>query len=100
VVLVFDTRPDAEPDGEWTSQIEGNELEMPHWLQASEASMEGPITLLLPDGSEMIFPPHTELAIPLGEMLKAVLLKACADGVFASLPRATTDRCAKTVELS
>jgi hypothetical protein len=37
----------------------------------------------------MIFPPHTELAIPLGEMLKAVLLKACADGVFASLPRAT-----------
>lgn len=88
VVLVFDTRPDAEPDGEWTLYIQGNELEMPHWPQACEANMEGPITLLMPDGSETDLPADTELAIPLGEMLKAVLLKARADGVFALLPKA------------
>src|SRR5258708_5367744 len=30
LVIVFDTRANAEPDGEWTSLIEGNELERPH----------------------------------------------------------------------
>jgi ankyrin repeat protein len=88
VAAVFDTRPDAEADGEWTSQIEDNMLERPHWREASEANAEQPPTLLLPDGSESVLPRSSELATPLGDLLKAVLLKACADGMFAPLPKA------------
>ncbi len=87
VVVVFDTRPDAEPDGEWNSHIEGNELERPDWLAAGEANMDGPITLVQLDGTEVELPEGTELAEPLGELVKAVLLKARADGVFAALPK-------------
>lgn len=88
VVVVFDTRPDAEPDGEWNSHIEGNELERRHWEEAREANMDGPITLVQLDGSETVLPAGTELAEPLGELVKEVLLKASADGVFAGLPKA------------
>ena len=88
VVVVFDTRPDAGPDGEWNAHIEGNELERPHWLEASEANDDGPITLVQLDGTETELPVGTELAEPLGELVKAVLLKARADGVFAGLPKA------------
>ncbi len=88
LVVVFDTRPDAEPDGEWTSLIEGNELERPHWLEAGEAMREGPISIVQFDGTEAALPSGTELADVLGEMVKAVLLKARADGVFAGLPKA------------
>lgn len=89
LVVVFDTRPDAEPDGEWTSLIEGNELERPHWLEAGEANIDGPITVLLLDGAEAELPSGTELAEILGEVVKAVLLKARADGVLAGLPKAS-----------
>ncbi|MCZ2341540.1 MAG: hypothetical protein LC104_07050, partial [Bacteroidales bacterium] len=89
LVVVFDTRPAAEPDGEWTSRIEGNELERPHWLEASEVNIDNPITLIQLDGTEADLPASTELAEPLGEMIKAVVLKACADGVFAALPKAS-----------
>jgi len=88
LVVVFDTRPDAEPDGEWTSLIEGNELERPRWLEAGEANMDGPITVIQLDGTEAELPEGTELAEILGEMVKAVVLKAKADGVFAGLPKA------------
>jgi hypothetical protein len=40
------------------------------------------------DGSEADLPEGTELAEPLGEFVRAVLLKARADGVFAGLPKA------------
>lgn len=88
VAVVFDTRPDAEPDGEWNSHIKGNAFDRSHWLEAGEANMNGPITLVQLDGTEVEFPEGTELAEPLGELVKAVLLKARADGVFASLPKA------------
>jgi hypothetical protein len=87
VVLVFDTRPDAEPDGEWTSEIEGHELKMRHWRKASDANMEQSISLVLPDGSKSILPANADLATPLGDLLKGVLLKARADGLFAELPK-------------
>ena len=32
VALVFDTRPDAEPDGEWNDFAEDNEVPFDHWL--------------------------------------------------------------------
>jgi hypothetical protein len=87
-VVVFDTRPDAKPDGEWNSHIEGNEVERPQWLEAGEANMDEPITLVQLDGTEKVLQPGTELAEPLGELLKAVLLKARADSVFAAIPKA------------
>jgi hypothetical protein len=96
VVVVFDTRPDAEPDGEWNAHIEGNELERSQWLEAGEANMEGPITLIQLDGTEMELPAGTELAEPLGELVKAVLLKVRAAGLFAGLPLAP--RCELGVE--
>ena len=96
VVVVFDTRPDAAPDGEWNAHIEGNELERPSWLEAGEANMEGPITLVRLDGKEVKLRKNTELAKPLGELVKAVLLKARADGVFDGLPKA--DGCELGVE--
>jgi hypothetical protein len=88
VVAVFDTREDAEPDGEWTSLIEGNEFERPNWLAAGEANMDGPITLVGLDGASKVLPEGTELAESLGELVKAVLIKARADGMFAALPKA------------
>ena len=88
LVVVFDTRPDAEPDGEWTALIEGNELERPKWLAAGEINIDAPIALVRLDGSEVQLPPGTELAEILGEMIKGVVLKARADGVFAGLPKA------------
>lgn len=87
-VAVFDTRPDADNDGEWTSEIEGNELKLPHWRQVTETNTEQPTTLILTDGSQSVLPENTELAVPLGEMLKAVVLKARADGLFAKLEQA------------
>jgi hypothetical protein len=89
VVVAFDTRPDAEPDGEWTHLItEENMFERPHWLEAGEANMEGPITVVQLGGNEAVLPSGTELAEVLGEVLKAVVLKARADDVFATLPKA------------
>jgi hypothetical protein len=90
VVVVLDTRPDAGPDGEWTLRIEGNKFERPHWLEAGETNMDGPITLVQLEGSEIVLPPGTELAEPLGELLKAVVLKSRADGVFQRLPKTTS----------
>jgi len=88
LVVVFDTRPNAEPDGEWISLIEGNEMERPQWLAAGEAHMDGPITVIQLDGTEAVLRSGTELAEILGEVVKAAVLKARADGIFAGLPKA------------
>ena len=98
VCLVFDTRPDAEPDGEWNGHIQGNDLERPHWAEALDAVFEGePITLILPDGTRLEpTEDGDELVAAVGDMLKAVLLKARADGLFDALPRAP--RCELGVE--
>ncbi len=86
VVVVFDTRPDAEPDGEWDRHIDGNDLKRPDWLATGEA--EGPTAVIQLDGTEVEYPKGTELAEVFGELIKAVLIKARADGVFAILPKA------------
>lgn len=88
LVIVFDTRPDAAPDGEWTSLIEGNELERLHWVEASNTLMEGELAILQLDGKETVLPAGTEFADILNEVVKSVLLKAREDGVFATLPKA------------
>jgi len=96
LVVVFDTRPGAEPDAEWNSHIDGQDLERPAWREAGETLEKDSITLIQLDGSEHTLEPGTELAGPLGELLKAVLMKARADGVFATLPK--TPGCEMGVE--
>lgn len=96
VALVFDTRPDAEPDGDWNEYIDGNDLDQPHWAEACDALEEEPLTIVLPDGLSRKMPAGDNLAAILGEMLKEVLLKARADGLFAELPKAP--RCHLGVE--
>jgi hypothetical protein len=100
MALIFDTRPKAEPDGQWTTHIEeeGNLLDRPNWLAAFESLESGPLVVVLPDSTERkvrkgSFEKLTEI---LGDLLKGVLLKARADGVFAGLPKAS--RCELGVE--
>lgn len=96
IVVVFDTRPNVEPDGEWTALIGGNQLDRSHWLAIGEANMDGPVSVLQLNGTKAILPSGTELAEVLGELVKAVVLKARADGVFAGLPKAPG--CALVIE--
>ena len=90
VAVVFDTRPDAEPDGEWNSHIEGNLLERPHWQWAGEdTGEEEPPTLVKANGSTVVLAEDdAALAETIGELIRAVLVKAHADGVFEALPKA------------
>jgi hypothetical protein len=96
--LVFDTRSNAEPDGQWNAHIVANWLERPKWLAASEANEDEPILFSLPDGSKREIPPggHEEFAVILGDLLRGVLLKARSDGVFIDLPK--SPRCELGVE--
>jgi hypothetical protein len=98
VALIFDTRPSAEPDGEWNDYVEGNALEMPHWPEARNANENHALKLVLSDGVEQKLQSGScdALAKLLGEMLRGVLLKARANGAFDSLPRAK--RCELGVE--
>jgi hypothetical protein len=90
VAVVFDTRPDAEPDGEWNSHIEGNVLERPHWQwEEGDLDEEEPITLIQADGITRVLPEEdVEVAKAIGELLKAVVVKARADGLFEGMPKA------------
>jgi hypothetical protein len=98
VCLVFDTRPDAEPDGEWNEYLEETVLERPLWAKACEAVEAKPLVVILPDNNRRELPvgATSQLVTALGDMLRAVLLKARADGVFAGLPKET--RCELGVE--
>jgi len=98
VCLVFDTRSNAEPDGEWNAHIEENSLERPEWLAAFEAMEDNPLLVVLPDGKERRLRrgSYDKLTTILGEILKGVLLKAREDGVFAGLPKAP--RCELGIE--
>jgi len=89
LVVVFDTRPDANPDGEWTGRIDGNELARPHWFEAGEALFEGHlITIIQLDGTEKLMKLLFDFVDIIGEMLRVLLLKARADGLFTKIPKA------------
>ncbi|MEZ6141483.1 MAG: ankyrin repeat domain-containing protein [Zavarzinella sp.] len=90
VALIFDTRPDAAPDGEWTASIGENLFERRHWHEAYQAIQDGPVQISLPDGTqcEIGATEYESFTEKIGEMLKNLLLKARTDGVFESLPKA------------
>jgi hypothetical protein len=68
-VLVFDRRPDAAHDGEWTRCIDENLLARPHWVRAGILGGK-------------------EFSESLGRMIISVLERANEEGAFADLPRA------------
>ena len=98
VALVFDTRPDAEPDGEWSRGINRVLLKRPKW----------PIWHKIPDDAEVFFvdlsgkkvdvmeDPDEVASNIVGEALKHVLLTARKQGIFKKLPKA--DKCELGVE--
>ena len=96
--LVFDTRPDARPDGAWNHYIKGNDLKRPQWSAVSKTNRDESVMFVLPDGTVREVPQSSrdDFAADLGDLLKSVLLKARADGVFDTLPKAS--RCELGVE--
>ncbi len=98
VALVFDTRPDGSPDGEWQSYIEENWLKFPHWLDAVDALFDNgePIELVRPNGKKKKFGEDDDLAEPVGQMLKHILIQARKDKYFKELPLAK--KCSMGVE--
>jgi hypothetical protein len=103
VVLVLDTRPDAEPDGEWTMAVDEmfdakTVLLRPQW----------PIWHELPEGERVSFidvsgktvdvmdDPDNLICGIVGEALRQALLTARAEGVFLKLPK--HPRCELAVE--
>lgn len=71
IALVFDTRPDGSPDGEWQSYITENWLELTHWADSIDAEL-------------------------VGGMLKDILIQSRGNKMFSSLPIA--ENCSMGVE--
>ncbi len=94
VSLVFDTRKDAEVDGEWTSHLneETNRLDFPRWLDAYDAICNGKsVSVIRPDGSTCTLEDSDGdegINRVFGEMLLELMLKLRDDGTLANLPLA------------
>lgn len=98
VVLVFDTRPDAEPDGTWSSLMGKSMLKPKHW----------PIWHKLADDEVVYFKdvkgkkinvmknPDEQICRIVGDALKQTLITARDSGVFEPLAKA--DKCELGVE--
>lgn len=101
VALVFDTRPAAEPDGEWNAFIEDNALEFPEWQEAVEKLYDEdepePIDVVLPEGTKIrVTQDDDGLTEAIGDMLRDLLIKARKAKLFELLPR--TEGCLMGVE--
>lgn len=112
VALVFDTRPDAEPDGEWTMHIESerNWIQFPRWGEVTMESFDkvhggqadaAKIEFLTFDGSTTQFDPTRgnayDYAAIFGDLIKKVVLAARDTGIFAKLP--VTGDCQIVIEM-
>lgn len=86
--LIFDRRPNAGHDGEWTRYLEGNILDRPKWVTAQMKNEEKPIQVRGEDGSVTAVPAGSAVGPMLGRMLVGVLQRAEREGAFAHLPRA------------
>jgi hypothetical protein len=97
--LVFDTRPDAEPDGQWTSQIEKiKSLPRPEWPIWHELPDDEVVFFINKDGKKInvMSNPDTKVCKIVGEAMKYALIEAREAGEFQRLPKAT--RCELGVE--
>ena len=94
IVLVMDTRPEAEPDGEWTNEIDamidnGTALmrpNLPIWHELPEGERVRFIDISGKEIDVMDDPDNLICGI-IGEALKQTLLTARTEGVFKNLPK-------------
>lgn len=92
--LVFDTRPDADNDGEWTGHIENdiNVLEFPRWCAAFEKLCDGgSVTVTLPGGKTRTLgesDDNASVARLFGEMLLDIMTSLRDEQAFDDLPLA------------
>ncbi len=98
VMIYFDTRPGASPDGQWTRFIDKHRIERIHWRKASSANMRGPVSVVDHEGKEHLISEGSEIDISraIGLMLKSALLRARDQGILLQLSLAPT--CALGVE--
>ena len=98
ILLNLDTRPDAEPDGEW-SHAEFATLERPNWKSAIDAALDGEeeVEATLADGSAQPLS-GDNLEQTIGEFLVAVIKSARDEGSLQNLPMA--ENCELGVEES
>ncbi|HBE69084.1 MAG TPA: hypothetical protein DDW52_13120 [Planctomycetaceae bacterium] len=94
--LVFDTRKDAEVDGEWTVHIdnETNTCPFPKWTVACEALCdEKTVEVTKHDGTQITLQNYEDedaVQAVFGEMLASVLTELRDDGTLAKLPLTPT----------
>lgn len=92
VTLVFDTRPNADHDGEWTGYIanEVNVLPFPKWQAAFEKLCEGgTVVVTLPNGNLRTLDDSDDnesVAKVFGEMIQEILVSLRDAGAFEKLP--------------
>jgi len=90
--MVFDTRPDADNDGEWTLHIENdtNVLPFPNWLAAfKHLCDEGTVTVTLPDeGTHTLdeSDDNESVAMFFGEIIRDTMLALRDEGALSELP--------------
>lgn len=98
IFIHADRREQHERDGEWTSHIDDNKIDLPHWIEAIEANFEvEEIELIKIDGSRVILPSFDDehepdedeeggpLNLAVGEMILHVVMAAKSDGLFKPL---------------
>ncbi len=115
IALIFDTRHEARPDGEWNSYIEENMLDFPQWSDAIETLWEDekPVSIVLMDGNSLTITPDEEVvgeltdemteaedlfAFLIGETLRKALIEVRDIGLLLTLPLA--NNCIMGVEHS
>lgn len=90
--LVFDTREDADNDGEWTLHIENgvNVLRLPKWCAAFGKRLQGDcIDVTLPDGKKRTLDDSDgseSVARLFGEIILEIMLSLRDSGAFNTLP--------------
>ncbi|MCC9600552.1 hypothetical protein LOC67_08265 [Stieleria sp. JC731] len=94
VNLVFDTREQAEVDGEWTVHIdnETSTCPFPKWNAACEAIYEGnAVVVTKHDGTEVKFPDADDeetIQAVFGDMIVDLITELRDDGTLSKLPLA------------
>lgn len=106
IALVFDTRPNAEEDGEWQFYVEENEYEFDSWHDAVDplhqatalGGKSDPLSIHRMNGKVATYKEYddTKIAKDIGMMLWKALVDARDSGIFATLP--LTDICRMGVE--
>ena len=90
--LVFDTRPTADSDGNWTLHLEnaGNRLSFPKWTAAFETLCdEGNVAVTLPNGKQRTLgesDDNESVARLFGEMIRDIAIELRDAGAFEKLP--------------